>query len=415
MGETNWRVDRRDFLTHVAAAGVAISAGALAPRAAHGGMANETLNVACLGTGGRCRRLMQSLRELPNVRLAAVCDIYSAHLAEGAKLADPKAIQEREFRKLLDRADIDAVLIGSPDHWHVPMTVAACDAGKHVYVEKPLTHSLSEGKPVIDAQNRSGKLVQVGTQQRSMPHIQKAREIIQSGGIGEVHKVHLQWNRNAARFKRNPQNVDPAHVDWKAFLGTAPDQPFDEYRFRQWRWFWDFGGGILTDLMVHWIDVVHWCLDVEHPESAVAAGDFYNAAGVWETPDTIQCVLQYKTFQAHFEGTFINARGGAYVEFMGTDANLYVDRGRMELVPERNKKIAPQELILGEGPKGADFYNQPDGETLHLANWVESIRAGRPCICPAEAGVAGAAAAQLGNIAYREQRVARWDDEIKKA
>lgn len=401
-------VDRREFLSASGAATAALFAG-LHAETARGFFANDTLNVACIGTGGRCRRLMQSLREVPNVRLAAVCDIYEAHLEEGAKLADPKAIRSKAFQELLDRPDIDAVLIGSPDHWHVPMTVAACNAGKHVYVEKPLTHDLQEGKAVIDAQNRNKRIVQIGTQQRSMPQFQEAREILKSGALGDVHKVHLTWNRNTPRFRKVPLNIDPKQVDWKAFLGNAKDQPFDEYRFRQWRWFWDFGGGILTDLMVHFIDVVHWFMEVDHPETAVAIGNHFAAEGVWETPDTIQCLLKYPKFQAYFEGTFVSARNGAMIEFMGSEATLYVDRGRYEIIPERNKKIAAKEVVLGTGPKGADFYDKPDGEILHLVNWVECVRQNKTPNCPAEAGVSAASAAHLGNHAYRHNTVAQWN------
>ena len=410
--------DRRDFLHSAGAAASAGLVAGLATESARGFAANDTLNVACIGTGGRCRHLMKSLREIPNVRIAAVCDIFDQNLAEGAKLADPKAIQSKMFHELLERRDIDAVLIGSPDHWHVPMTVAACEAGKDVYVEKPLTHELKEGAAVIAAQNTHQRIVQVGMQQRSMPHFQKAYEIIKAGTIGKVHKVHLTWNRNAPRFRKSPQNVDPREVDWKAFLGGAPDQPFDEYRFRQWRWFWDFGGGILTDLMVHYIDVVHWFLGVEHPLVATAIGDNYNSAGVWETPDTVQALLQYPgDFQVYFEGTFVNARNGAMLEFMGEDATLYLDRGRYELYPERNRKVPPDEWILSTTPpfRGADFYDKPDGEMLHLVNWVECVRARKTPNAPAEAGVSAASAAHLGNIALRQGKVARWQRESGNA
>src|SRR5205823_5528011 len=150
---------------------------------ARGFAANDTIEVACIGTGGRCRTLMKSLAKVPNVRIAAVCDIYEPHLKEGRKLADASAYASRQYRELLERKDIDAVLIGSPDHWHVPMTVDACNAGKHVYVEKPLTHDLSEGAAVIEVQNRNKRIVQIGTQQRSMPHIQKAKELLDQGRI----------------------------------------------------------------------------------------------------------------------------------------------------------------------------------------------------------------------------------------
>jgi len=397
---------RRAFLkTSAAATGMA----ALAAPAVNALGANDTINVGCIGTGGRCRHLMKSLVNIPGVRIAAVCDIYDVHLDLGRKLADPRALATRSYKELLDRKDIDAVLIGTPDHWHVPMTVDACAAGKDVYVEKPLTHNLSEGKAVIEAQNQHRRVVQVGTQQRSMPQFQKANEIIRAGKIGKVHKVHLTWNRNTDRVKKTPRGIDPRQVDWKAFLGNAPDQPFDEYKLiSSWRWFWDFGGGILTDLMVHYIDVVHWFFDLDHPLQATTIGSHYTSKGVWETPDTIQTLLVYPNdMQVYFEGTFCNARNGAMLEFMGTDATLYLDRGRYEIHPERNKGKY-EEMVLGSGRRGQDFYDKPDGELLHLSNWIECIRSRRKPNAPAEAGVGAAAAAHLGNHAYRTGQVAQW-------
>ncbi|MBX6311837.1 MAG: Gfo/Idh/MocA family oxidoreductase [Isosphaeraceae bacterium] len=401
---------RRAFLETVGAFG----AGALLSQAetARGYAANDTIAVGCLGTGGRCRALLKSLVQVPNVRIAAVCDIYDRHLNEARKLADPQALATKSYKEVLDRKDIDAVLIASPDHWHVPMTVDACSAGKDVYVEKPLTHDPAEGPAVIAAQNRNRKIVQVGMQQRSMPHFQKARELLKQGRIGRVLKVALSWNRNtSSRFRRTPLGIDPKQVDWKAFLGPAPDQPFDEYRFRHWRWFWDFGGGLLTDLMVHFIDVAHWLLDLDHPMQAVTVGQHFAAAGLWETPDTIQCLLAYPgEIQAHFEGTFSNARHGARIEFLGTDGTLYLDRGRYEIYPERGQGEV-ESWVLGSDPhRGRDFYDQPDGELLHLTNWVESLRSRQAPNAPAEAGVSAAAAAHLGNRAYRQGTVARWQD-----
>jgi predicted dehydrogenase len=412
-------VNRREMLESlgVAATGL-VTAGYNAT--AGGFAANEAITVGCIGTGGRCRKLMQSLATIPGVKIAAVCDIWDFHLAEGKKLAQPEAFATKDYRALLDRKDIDAVLIATPDHWHVPITVDACAAGKDVYVEKPLTHDLSEGPRVIEAQNRHSKIVQVGTQQRSMPHLQKAFEIVKSGQIGAIHKVHLTWNRNAPRSARPNLNIDPKTVDWKQFLGTARPQPFDEYRFRQWRWFWDFGGGIFTDLMVHWIDVVHWYLDLDHPTTAASIGDHFQAKDLWETPDTVQTVMTYpdddnpdkgnpdKGVQAYFEGTFVNARNGAMCEFMGSEATLYIDRGRYEVHPERRSKLKPSELILGDGPRGADFYNQPDGELLHLANWIECIRSRHKPVCPAEVGVSAASAAHMANRSLRSGEIAKW-------
>ncbi len=399
-------LSRRRFLTS-AAAGVA----ALTLPTTKVLSANETLNVGCIGTGGRCRKLMESLAKIEGVRIAAVCDIYDVHLDLAKKLADPKAFATKQYKELLARKDIDAVVIGSPDHWHVAMTVDACAAGKDVYVEKPLTHALEEGKAVVEAQNQHKRIVQVGMQQRSMPHIVKARELIQKGHIGKVYKVHMTWNRNTDRVRKVPLNIDPKTVDWKAFLGNAPAQEFDEYRFRNWRWFWDFGGGILTDLMVHWIDVAHWILEVEHPQTAVTLGENVLSKDVWQTPDTVQTVLTYlKDVQMHFEGTFCNARNGAMMEFMGADATLYLDRGRYEIHPERNKNVKEEELVLGTGRRGQDFYDKPDGELLHLTNWVECVRSRKKPAAPAEAGVSAASAAHLGNEALRKGIVAKWKE-----
>src|SRR5262245_14176225 len=150
--------------------------------------ANETLNVAVIGSGGRARQLMKALVKVPGVRIAGVCDVWDRHLVEGRKLASDGAFTTKPDQDLLARKEIDAVLIGTPDHWHVPLTIAACEAGKDVYVEKPLTHELSEGKAVVEAQNQHKRIVQVGTQQRSMPQYQKAKELVAAGRLGKAHR-----------------------------------------------------------------------------------------------------------------------------------------------------------------------------------------------------------------------------------
>jgi predicted dehydrogenase len=382
---------------------------------ASGFFANDTLNVACIGTGGRSlRTLMPRLLKIQNVRIAAVCDVWDDHLNAAAEIAGPTAIRENtDFRRLLDRADIDAVVIGAPDHWHVPMTIAACEAGKDVYVEKPLTHDLGEGAAVIAAQNKHQRIVQVGTQQRSMPHLREAREIIRSGVLGKIHKIHLSWNRNQARWQRTKYEIDPASVRWAQFLGNAPDQPFDEYRMRNWRWFWDFGGGIFTDLMVHWIDTAYWMLDMDHPAAAMSIGNQFASKGLWETPDTVQTLLTYpgSELQAHFEGTFLNHQNRSSLTFLGTDANLYCDRGRYELRPERDRTVPPRRRVEGKREiLGLDFYDEVDGALYHLQEWVDCVRTRKRPSCPAEEGVRSAAAAHLANISYRQNTIARWSD-----
>jgi predicted dehydrogenase len=394
---------RRAFL-QTSAAGLA----AFAVPGLHAKDANETIRVGLIGCGGRCAHLVQSLVKIPKVQIAAVCDVWDVNLASAQKWGGGKQKATKVYKEILDSKDIDAVLIATPDHWHVPITIDACAAGKDVYVEKPLTHDLSEGQAVIEAQNRHKRVVQVGTQQRSMPHIQRAYDLVRDGRIGKIHKIHLTWNRNTDRVRKGKLGVDPKSVDWKTFLGKARPQEFDEYRFRNWRWFWDFGGGIFTDLMVHWIDVAHWFLGLDHPLSATSIGQHVMSEGVWETPDSVQTLLTYPNqVQAYFEGNFSNAHHGAMITFMGTDGTLYIDRGRYEIHPERGRGKY-EELVLGSGRRGADFYDKPDGELLHLTNWVECIRSRKTPTAPAEAGVSGASAAHLANQALRTGRVVTW-------
>jgi predicted dehydrogenase len=399
---------RREFLTRVGAGAAGLAFGGWQATAA-GYAANETISVGCIGTGGRCRQLMNVLREMPGVKITAVCDVWDAHLEAGRALAAEGAFATRYHEELLERSDVDVVLIGTPDHLHVPITVDACEAGKDVYVEKPLTHDIKEGDRVIRAQNENSRIVQVGMQQRSMPHLIEAKSIVDSGVLGPIRKVHLTWNRNTARGQKHEYDITTDDVDWKRFLGPAPRQPFDAYRMRNWRFFWDFGGGIFTDLMVHYIDVAHWYLGHDHPVRAVSIGNHFTNE-YWQTPDTVQTLLQYEDpeVQTYFEGTFFNARNRAMMEFMGSEATLYCDRGRYEVIPEADKDVEARELILGSGPKGADFYDKPDGELLHLSNWLECVRSREKPNAPAEAGVSAANAAHLANKALRRDRVAKW-------
>ena len=292
-------IHRRDWLADTlqlaAASSAATVLGLPSTRAA---APSETIRLGVLGAGGRSRHLMRSLVNIPGLKIVALADVRDdalattkAHLETLAPGSTRDLLIVKDFRKILDRADIDAVLIGAADHWHAPMTIAACKAGKDVYVEKPLTHDPAEAKALLDAGAASKSIVQVGMQQRSMPHILKAGELIREGRIGKVHKVHLSWNRNQPRFTKDIPKITLASVDWKSFLGSAPEQEYDPYNMVHWRWFWDFGGGIFTDLMVHWIDVAHGLLDLTEPLSAASQGNFVKAKGIWETPDSVQTIL----------------------------------------------------------------------------------------------------------------------------
>lgn len=406
---------RREFLQTSGLAAAGIVAGGYTSTAA-GYAKNDAITIGVIGCGGRATGLLGKLLKLPGVKVVAVCDVYDKHLARAKKMIQDAAattgsaevFTTKHHEDLVARKDIDAVLIGSPDHWHVPHTVAACEAKKDVYVEKPLTHSLEEGEIVIKAQNDHQRIVQVGTQQRSMPHFQKAREVVQSGALGDIHKVHMTWNRNATPMRKYVPDIKESEVDWKRFLGKAKDQPFEPYRFiGNWRWFWDFGNGILTDLMVHWLDSVNYLMDLPLPDSATSIGDHFGAAGIWETPDTISTLLRYekRKLHLHFEGTFVNAHTKAHLVLMATKATMYLDRGRCEVIPERGGSAGAQKFGEGTSERGADFDANVDGDAFHLSDWLSACRSRNKPSVPAEAGVLSAAGAHMGNLAYRTGKV----------
>lgn len=377
---------------------------------------NDIVSLGLIGCGGRCRGLLLSgLKQIPSVRVDAVCDVYegflnSAHAAVGGR--EREVFRTRDYRAILDRKDIDAVVIATPDHWHTPMTIDACEAGKSVYVEKPLTHKLAEGAHVIGVQKRTGVTVQVGAQQRTMPHLVILREKMKKGeiDIGPVHRVHMQWNRNHTPYRKVAPKIDASEVDWKRFLGNAPEQPFDPYRMRNWRWIWDFGNGPLGDLMVHWLDCTNWLLDLPMPRRITALGDHYSTGGAWETPDTMMALFEYPERQLliDFECTFSNDLDRGSMRLMGERATIYIDRGRWELTAQKQKKEPPEvtaKEVASDGPRGDGDYSDYNAAALHFLDWLDAARERRDPSDPVAAGVQAAAVCHHGNIALREHRV----------
>jgi predicted dehydrogenase len=397
---------RRDFLAETLA-GSASLALAAAP-AALAAAPSKTLRVGTIGTGGRCRQLMQASKPIEEVRFVAVCDVWEDAVAAGLKLAEGAKVY-RDYRPLLDQKDIDAVLIATPDHWHVQILADALAAGKDVYIEKPLTWSLDENAVVRAAvQKHADRIVQVGMQQRTMPHLVKCyEEVIKPGSLGAVHHVKMWWNYS--NYPNTPRKieVDPSRVDWKAFCGKAKAQPFDAYRFRRWRNIWDFAGGHLTDLMTHLIDVVHWYLGVAHPVMASAAGGRFFSQDARETPDVIHTLLTYPNqLVVTFQGNQHNGSAGAGIEFYGANGTLYVDRQLYELTPERGR-AKPVKHHDGTLPRG-HYDTRLDQDTLFLRRWVESVQTRRPPLVDVHMGLHAAGAAHLGNAAYRTGTVAKW-------
>ena len=224
---------------------------ALATAASYGRIlgANERIRVGAIGTGGRGQYLLSQLKLAEGNEIVACCDVYEPRRLEAkTKYGAADARDYLDYREVLERKDIDAVVIGAPDHWHVPLTMAAVGAGKDVYCEKPVTHTIAEGAPLIAAVRESNRVVQIGLQQRSWEHFAQARQEIHDGRLGQVTLIRTYWYQNHIPSMGRTPSFDMAKLDWKRFLGTAADRAFDADQFGNWRWYWDFGGGAMTDL-----------------------------------------------------------------------------------------------------------------------------------------------------------------------
>ena len=256
------QIDRRSFI-------VATGLTALASTRVLG--ANDTLRVGIIGAGGRMGNLMDSADKVAPWQIAAVSDVYTPrHDAVKQRANGNAATTHADYRELLDQK-LDAVFIASPDHWHVRMAVDALAAGKDVYLEKPVTHTLEEGATLIKAVRSSKQILQCGMQQRSWSHFRDAVDLIQGGSLGRIPQIRTYWWQNYLHWVSNHKPVDTQALDWKQWLGGAPDQPFSEEKFYLWRWFWNFGGGAMTDLFTHWIDVVHWAMKSDQAREALLA------------------------------------------------------------------------------------------------------------------------------------------------
>ena len=358
--------------------------------------ANDTFRVGVIGAGRRMRNLLDAADKVGPYQIVAVSDVYGPNRDAVKERSNGSATTHLDYHEVLAR-DIDAVFIASPDHWHVRMAVDALTAGKDVYLEKPVTHTLEEG-PVLTKAVRAGKqILQCGMQQRSWTHFRDAVNMIQGGSLGKIPQVRTYWWQN---YQRNwaPKPIDEQSLDWKMWLGSAPDQPFSLDKFDQWRWYWNFGGGALTDLFTHWIDVVHWAMKVEQPSQAFTLADKY-IFQQWDCPDTIQAAFRYPGFDVVYEGMMNSSIDDGGLEFRGTDATLKINRGGFTIFREGAEK--GQNPVLTE----TSF---KDGTITHMENFFECVKTRKEPNAPVETGVAAARAGHLGNLAYHRGGPITW-------
>jgi predicted dehydrogenase len=365
--------------------------------------ANERINLGLVGAGDRGTHVMGLFQNNPSVQVMAVCDAFGERVRAAQQQAKG-AEGYSDYRAVLDRKEIDAVLIATPDHWHCKIAVDALNAGKDVYVEKPLTRVPEEGPLIVKAARENNRVCQVGMQQRSGKHYLQAKEkYFDSKQIGDITLARTWWYGNSWHLRKAPASLQtkPADLDWVRFVGPIKWRDYDPQQFYNWRAYLDYGGGQVTDLFTHWIDVVHMFMGRDVPFSASAAGGIYHYQDGRTAPDTINVLLQYpgaNPFTATFEATLAPGITGEAIEMCGTNGRLWIDRSRYEYYPVKAKQ--PAEVVKVEEMQGThDPLTQ-----RHVNNFLDCVRSRNLPNGDVLIGHRSAQASHLGNISYLQRR-----------
>jgi predicted dehydrogenase len=414
-------VNRRNFLKSAA-----LAAG---PALVSGRAANDKVNIGWIGVGTRGNAGLDWLHTAaPNdVQITAICDTYEGYIARAKdRMATiwgttPKTFVD--YRELLNDKSIDAVFIMTPEHLHHDMTIAALKAGKHVYIEKPLAHTIEEGFDIVRVWEQSGKIVQVGTQNRSSSLYKKAKELVQQGMIGDVHFVRAFWYRNslpndpAWRYVI-PAEANPQNTDWLKFLGTAPKRDWSPERYFQWRLYWDYSGGISTDLLVHQTDIVNFMLNKTVPKTCMASGGIYRWHDDRDTPDTFSAIYEYAdNFQLNYSCYFGNDHYGYGEQLCGNEGTIEVmNRQDLYFTPESFKGKAPAE-ISSRKPihlNGRADFNESDGAINHFRNFILSVQGKEKPIAPPTVGQQAAISGHMATLSFKNNKKIVWDEKTNK-
>ena len=377
-------MNRRDLLKAAAAAPLFV------PRSAWG--ANDRISFGVIATGGRGRSVTNVFKKV-GAECVALCDVYEPNL-ELAKKATPDAKAFVDYNDLLAEK-MDAVLIASPDHQHFPMLAAALEAGKDVYLEKPLSKSIEESAKMIQAVRKSKQVVQIGMQRRSAESIMKARKLVDDGVLGQITLVKPQWHWNIAQPLDN--SPLPGKLDWKRFLGNAKKRDLEPMRFRRWRYFWDYAGGNMTDQGTHLMDVVQWFTGAGAPLSALCHGYVAKMTGA-EHPDVFSAVFEFPKFMATWTLDYANAyQNGWSITFMGDKGTMILDDSGYKVFAEPWKRGA--EPIYEE--------SAPVPVESHVQNFLDSMKSRKDPNCTVEIAAAAVAGPHLANQALLQKKQVR--------
>jgi predicted dehydrogenase len=432
-------ISRREFIDRVAAGSAALGlAVGGAPAIVHPSP-GERVTMGIIGAGIRGQEDMEAvLRAGGNVAMA--CDLYDGHLRRVQEI-QPNTPVTKDYREVLERKDIDAVLIATSDHWHAPIAIDAMKAGKDVYCEKPMTHSIPEALEMVKVSKETGRVVQVGSQSLSMQSTHKGKEWVDSGQIGTIYNIQCEIYRpdpiGAWKYPI-PPDASPQTIDWDRYLGNAPKRPFEAARFFQFRNWWDYGTGLAGDEYVHLLSRVHYLMNVQYPLSAVANGGIYHWKGDRDVPDIHNTLYDYGKFQVVVLGNLVsNFDGGEIVRFMGDKGTVVLTEESAMLLPYDEEwdygyplsswpKDLKQQFIaahkndptadVGTGwkrpkRKKEQFRQTREGTVDHILNFFASVKSRQQPIENVDFGCGTAVACHMANISYREKQRVFWNAE----
>lgn len=442
-------MNRREFLKKSTIGGTGLGMALSAAPAVFSAPADtinpsDKITVGCIGVGARAQQLMESIMQCDGTEIVTVCDAYKGRVKRSIDRCGGKPTAAKDYKEIINRSDIDAVVIATPDHWHKTMAIEALQAGKDVYIEKPMTYTVEDGSAIIDAVKRTNRVLQVGSQGMSSKIQIKAREIIASGKLGQITMIRASYNRNTASgawiypIPPDAKDLSQSQVDWEMFLGPAPKRPYDAARFFQWRCFRDYSGGIATDLFVHLCTTIHFLMGVKAPASVIASGQLYRWKETRDVPDTLNAIFTYNEgFTVNMSSTFNNQLSKeSGFEILGTEGSISIGSNRVLLTTE--KAIEDNKWIVDSWPKEMEdaYYRDKkiqkeevpslwepevnqvqqtfeetglDATTLHFWNFFEAVRTKKQPLEDVYAGHRAAACAHMVNKSVETNKIVYWD------
>jgi predicted dehydrogenase len=382
-------MNRKTFLQMLAAASVASAAG-------------DRVRTGIIGSGSRGQYLMGDFKEV-GAELTAVCDVYEPNLREGLKIA-PGGKVYGDYRKMLEDKSIEAVIIATPDHWHCPMAIDAVEAGKDVYLEKPVAHNIDEGFRLIDAVRRTRCVLQVGTQRRSFDLFIEARKIMESGVTGEVKLVNAWWLNTTPKTLSSPPLE--GELDWQRWLGPAPRREMDPRRFFHWQWFFEYGGGYLASQAAHIVDAINWMMGSTYPLAVTSSGRVDQQGA--ELPETASMSVEYANYMAVFTLGYKSMSyaffGDQMKQFHGSKARFDLGREAFALYPENPKAMDLKPSVEKRMPSRFNA-----STAVHIRNFLDCVRTRKDPNAKVEDGVAASVAICMAIESYRQGRRIRFD------